>query len=95
MGEKLQGILEWLTRKAAPPKPCVHRWGILIEHYPTFAKDRWQCRECGACETFEFGQPPTKLDMEVCSLGTMHIMNGLRPECGEDSDAPLDAEVIG
>lgn len=66
-------LINWIRKQSKPP--CEHRWTILLEYYPTFTEDYWQCRRCSKCVAFPNDEPPVKLKREICSLGHLHIVN--------------------
>lgn len=69
----------WLIRKlGGVVKTCDHKWRILIEHYPSFTKDYWECTRCNIAKVFPNGDPPVPLQTEICSLGDVHIVNGMK-----------------
>lgn len=55
---------------------CQHKWIVLIEHYPTFTKDYWQCKRCGFTKAYENSEPPEPIKTEMCSMAHLHIVNG-------------------
>lgn len=57
-----------------PKPPCHHQWTVLLEKYPTFTQDRWKCSECGLAENFPHDKPPIKTDLEICSMGHLHVV---------------------
>lgn len=73
-------IREWLIRLlgGAVKSPCKHKWRVLIEHYPTFTQDYWQCRKCQFTKAYQNDAPPEPIRTEICNLGDVHIVNGLR-----------------
>lgn len=72
----LTRIFEWFS-PSLPKCKCEHpRWRILLENYPSYTKDYWECRRCGRTQVFQNSEPPVKLKTEICSLGHLHIVNG-------------------
>jgi len=68
----------WLIRQlGGTVKTCNHKWRILIQRYPTYAWDKWQCVRCNTCKDFPNNAPPEPLRTEICNLGDVHIVNGL------------------
>lgn len=68
-------LRQWLITHLSEKTPCTHRWYVIIEHYPTYAWDKWCCADCGYCQDFPNSEPPVKLEQEICSLGHLHIVN--------------------
>jgi hypothetical protein len=73
---KVAAFKQWLIRKlGGTVKTCNHRWRVLIEHYPTYAWDKWECERCKICKDFPHSDPPTPLKTEICNLAHVHIVN--------------------
>ena len=71
-------LRSWLIRALGGTiKTCGHDdWRVLIEHYPTFAWDKWQCAICGICKDFPNNAPPVPIETAICCMGHVHIANG-------------------
>jgi hypothetical protein len=76
----MDNLRQWLIRRlgGTPKEPCNHKWRILIEHYPSYTKDYWQCGRCKVMKIFQNDEPPVPVQTEICNLGDIHIVNGLR-----------------
>lgn len=74
----MDGVKDWLIRLlgGTPKAPCKHKWFVLIEFYPRFTEDYWQCRKCGFTKAFPNEEPPEPLKTKICDLGHVHIVNG-------------------
>jgi len=55
---------------------CKHKWSVLIENYPTFTQDYWQCKKCGFTKAYQNSKPPEPIKTEMCSMAYFHIVNG-------------------
>jgi len=67
----------WLIRLlGGQVKNCAHKWIVLIEHYPTYTQDYWQCKRCGFTKAYENDSPPEAVKTAFCSLAHQHIVNG-------------------
>lgn len=71
----LNWIIDWF-RKYEREANCQHKWTVLIENYPSFAKDWWKCKRCGLSKVFLKSNPPVKIKHGICNLGHVHIVNG-------------------
>lgn len=72
----LTKLFEWFSPSLPKCKCARPRWRVMLECYPSFTKDYWECARCNQTQVFDNNQPPVKLKYEVCSLGHLHIMNG-------------------
>lgn len=74
--KRMHEFRQWLIRKlGGTVKVCNHKWFVLIEHYPTYAWDKWGCRHCGVVKDFPHSEPPDLIKAELCSLAHWHIVN--------------------
>lgn len=67
MTRHLLKLWRWLF-----PPPCAHTWYLILENYPSFAKNWWGCHKCQHTEERDFDDPPTKVKRELCSMGHFH-----------------------
>jgi hypothetical protein len=62
----------WLLIRKTPA--CEHDWQILLEKYPTFTQDRWQCEKCRLVQNFAHDAPPVTTKLDLCDIGHLHVV---------------------
>jgi len=74
---KMNNFRCWFIRfLGGQVKDCKHKWIVLIENYPTFTEDYWQCKRCGFTKAYPNDEPPEPIKTAFCSMAHGHIVNG-------------------
>lgn len=71
--EYIDGLIAAHKEGRCNPKTCAQ---CLLEYYPSFTKDYWECRRCGRAQVFNHDDPPVRIKTAICNLGHVHIING-------------------
>ena len=50
----------------------MHDWKLLLENYPSYAYDWWQCTKCGMTDKFTTSEAPFETELVMCNLGHLH-----------------------
>lgn len=67
----------WLIRLlGGEVRNCKHKWTVIIENYPTYTQDYWQCKRCNFTKAFQNSEPPEPIKTAFCSMAHQHIVNG-------------------